>query len=668
MSQFDQKIKDAKKKQRYVLIGMSLLFIIGVLIVLTVMLVSRGTRIAVVPADAEETAELQLKSGIAVLTGDTLYSVSTTPVVSASAEGFYTKQQQLNKNDFGNVVEVELQPLPAKVFLDTGLNDGKSQWNIADQLNTIADKLETELAAGKYAISIDHPHYQEKTLAINLGRGETLEQTVQLVPINGELSINTIPSGAMIMIDEKPAHSSPLQHTVTGGYHQIVISMDNFETITEQVEITRLKPVLERNYRLERKKARASLQLAPAGGKLTVNGISVNETKQLKLDADVTHTLTYSKPGYFSQSKTLKLSATDNVNLTFELEKEFGKVNITSTPDADIEINGKAYGSTPQELSLLAVEQRVTFSRSGFRTVSKTVVPSSSKARQVSVSLVPEKLARLAEAPRQYKNKAGGSLLLFRPNETFSMGAPRSEPGQRVNEFVKQVSINKPFYAGLREVSYAEYQKFDPNKQGDANKPVTSVSWIDAAKYCNWLSQQEGREDVYRIVNNRLTGVNPQADGYRLLTEAEWEWLARKAVKPKQTRFVWGDETVIPKNAANIADESAKGTVKTYVSNYNDKHAAVADVGQFLKEPSGLFDQAGNVSEWVHDSYSIVPPAKGETFTQQLGSANGSLHVIKGANWRSGSLTELRPAFREGLSGGRDDVGFRIGRYVYGGQ
>ena len=68
---------------------------------------------------------------------------------------------------------------------------------------------------------------------------------------------------------------------------------------------------------------------------------------------------------------------------------------------------------------------------------------------------------------------------------------------------------------------------------------------------------------------------------------------------------------------------------------------------------------AGNVGEWTHDFYSVVPPSKNKTENNPLGPKNGQMHVIKGANWRSGNMTELRPAFREGLIDGRDDLGFR---------
>jgi len=197
---------------------------------------------------------------------------------------------------------------------------------------------------------------------------------------------------------------------------------------------------------------------------------------------------------------------------------------------------------------------------------------------------------------------------------------------------------------------------------------VTSISWIEAASFCNWLSQLEGLDPVYRINKQQLGGINPHSDGYRLLTEAEWEWLARKAGKATQTLFVWGDKYVIPKDAVNIADESANNSVKVFVSKYNDGFQGMAPVKSFRREKSGLYDQGGNVSEWTHDSYSIMPAKSGTVFTDPFDLTISNSHVVKGASWRSGSVTELRPSFKEGLVGSRDDLGFRIGRYVYGGH
>jgi formylglycine-generating enzyme required for sulfatase activity len=248
------------------------------------------------------------------------------------------------------------------------------------------------------------------------------------------------------------------------------------------------------------------------------------------------------------------------------------------------------------------------------------------------------------------------------------MGAARHEKGQRANEFVRNIELKKPFYAGLKEVTVNQYTKFRKwsGSAPSGNYPVTSISWLDAAEFCNWLSARENLRPFYVIGNGMLKGINKTSNGYRLLSEAEWEWLARKAGRKYQTIFTWGNEFVVPPASGNIADEAARSAVKRFVPNYNDGYEQIAPVGSFIPDKAGLYDLTGNVSEWVHDYYSLVPPIKATQEIDPLGDDKGTNHVIKGSSWRSGSLTELRASFRDGAVSGREDTGFRVARYLYG--
>jgi formylglycine-generating enzyme required for sulfatase activity len=553
-------------------------------------------------------------------------------------------------------------------FSQKHIADDKTSWLINGETLAISKIFEYELASGDYELTVTHPHYKDETMTLSLTRGEVFKKAIEVDPIDGIMTIKTIPRGANVSANTIDMGLTPLTLSMQGGYHDVTVALDNYETINDTIEISRAKPDVNRDYRLELKKAAVGVTLKPSGGELILDGIVVKETDKIIVEAKVKHRLTYFKQGYFPENKTFNIAADDTLQLAFELKKEMGRVDIESSPVAEVELNGKFIGTTPLQLSLNAVDQKFTLSKQGFRSVTKTIIPSAANTKKISVSLIPERIARLKEAPNLYANKSGGMLKLFTPNDTFTMGAKRSELGQRANEFIKTVKLTKAFYAGVYEVTNAEYNQYDKNRQGDPKKPVTTVSWIDVAAFCNWLSQLEELTPVYRINNNQLQGINANTDGYRLLTEAEWEWLARKSGKSEQTLFVWGNERVIPKSAINVADESAKGKVKVFVSKYNDGYPEVAPVGRFTQEKSGLYDQGGNVSEWTHDSYSIVLPELGKVFQDPLDLAMGSTHVVKGANWRSGSVTELRPSFREGLSGSRDDLGFRIGRYVYGGN
>ncbi len=668
MNPFDQQLHAAKKKQRLIYIGVFILLLIGALVILTIILASRGTRIEIKPDDASAQSTVRLNTGVAVIIGETLYSISKNPVIVVSAEGYYSKTQALEDDDFNNVMTVTLVPLPAKVEISTNITDKKINWLINGETLAISNIFEYELDAGDYELTVTHPHYKDKVMTLSLSKGEVFKKTIEVDPIYGKMSISTIPGGASISVNTVDMGLTPLNLDLQGGHHDVTVALDSYETIHDTVEISQTSPEINRNYSLELKKAVVGVTLKPGGGELVLDGISARETNKLTVKAGIKHQLSYSKQGYFTESKTFNISADDTLQLSFDLEKEMGTIDIESSPLAEVELNGKHIGTTPLKLSLNAVDQKFILSKQGFRSVTKTLIPNAASSKKINVTLIPERTARLNEAPNRYINKAGGTLKLFKPDDTFTMGAKRSDPGQRANEFIKTIKLTRAFYAGIHEVTNAEYSQFDSNRQGDPNKPVTSVTWIDVAAFCNWLSQHEGLAPLYRINNNQLQGINANADGYRLLTEAEWEWLARKSGKSEQTLFVWGDERVIPKSATNVADESAKGKVKYFVPKYNDGYSEVAPVGRFAEEKSGLYDQGGNVSEWTHDSYSIVIPESGKVFQDPLDSAMGSTHVVKGANWRSGSVTELRPSFKEGLSGSRDDLGFRIGRYVYGGN
>ena len=668
MNPFNQQLLAAKKKQRLLFIGVVALFLIGALIIFSLIIASRGTRIEIQPDDAAALSSVNLNKGMAVLIGETLYSISKNPTIAVSAEGFQPLIQQLNNRDFGNIMSVTLMPLPATLALTSNIADEKTSWQINGETLAISTVFNHELMAGDYELTVSHPYYNDVSTALSLTRGEHFKDQIQLDLIDGSLTIKTTPSGAQILVNAVDMGLSPQKLTLQGGQHNVTITHSKYETITDRIEVSRTRQAVNRDYSLALKKVAIDLSLNPKAGKLVLDNIAINARNQLRIEAGVQHQLTYSKPGYFSESKTFNIAANRSLKLAFDLKKEMGNIDIQSTPNAEVAVNGKIMGTSPLQLSLNAVEQKITLTKQGFRSVTKVVTPSAANRKQINVTLVSEKVARLNEAPKLYTHKAGGQLKLFRLNDTVTMGAKRSEPGQRANEFIKQVKLSKPFYAGVAEVSTAEYRQYDTSKQGDANTPVTNISWIEAAQFCNWLSQQEGLTPVYRITNNQLKGINKNTDGYRLLTEAEWEWLARKSGKKQQSIFVWGNDFVIPKNATNIADESANGHVRILVSKYNDAYPKVAPIKSFAQESSGLYDQGGNVSEWTHDSYSIALPESGKVFQDPFDLTIGHSHVVKGANWRSGSITELRPSFREGLNTSRDDLGFRIGRYVYGGN
>ncbi|MBT7563071.1 MAG: SUMF1/EgtB/PvdO family nonheme iron enzyme, partial [Porticoccaceae bacterium] len=197
-----------------------------------------------------------------------------------------------------------------------------------------------------------------------------------------------------------------------------------------------------------------------------------------------------------------------------------------------------------------------------------------------------------------------------------------------------------------------------------STNPVVNISWNDAALYCNWLSSKEGFKPFYSVRAGKVFGVEKESRGYRLPTEAEWEYAARFANKRKSTLFVWGDDYQVEETAGNVADKSAENSVRTYIGGYNDSFKSVAPAGSFGVEKSGLFDMSGNVSEWVTDVLSYKIPDKNTVYTDYMGPSRGRDHVIKGSNFTSASWTELRASFKESSDSALPEVGFRIARYI----
>lgn len=669
MNDFDQKLKAAQTKYRlmsaYVSVGIALV-IAGVF---GAIVFTNGTAVTVHPEEAASTAVVEVTEGFGFSINESVYAIADEPVIRVSAVGYMPEERKVSFSSKGGHIEITLRPLPGRLVATTRPPDQQTRWFIDERATAISEVLEKELEAGTYFIKADHPHFVPETRDVAIKRGEDTQLEIELTPVSGSLQINATPKDAVIRIDGSEIGPAPVDLAKHGGAYDVTVTHPDYITIEDTVQITNAELNPSRNYRLERKTARLQFETEPTGGHLLLDGAKVDLVNPAIITSKVDHQVTYLKQGYFAETHTINVGPDETKTVSFVLKREIGEVKIDATPKALVYVNGKQRGETPLNLKLTAVPQKISLRKAGYRSITKTVTPSSKTPVLISAKMQTELAARLAEAPREYRNNAGIALKLFQPG-AFTMGAPRHEKGQRANEFIRSIKLEKPFYAGLYEVTKAQFTKFKGGKTGTGmgKVPVTSVAWEEAAAYCNWLSTKEGLKPFYNLSNGKLASVNPKSDGYRLLTEAEWEWLARRAGRKKQTTFPWGNKSVVPPKAGNIADESAREISDFFVPNYNDGYAEIAPVGSFPQEASGVFDMVGNVSEWAHDFYSLIPPEPNKTEIDPLGVAYGEAHVIKGSNWRSGTRTELRASYREGYLGPRDDLGFRVGRYLYGGD
>jgi formylglycine-generating enzyme required for sulfatase activity len=634
---------------------------------------SKGLTVQINPDEAAESGYVTLQSGLGWVSDDQeVFVFGSSYQIGVHAEDYISQTINITPDQQSSFLQVTLEPKPAVLNLSTQPAQDGTIWSIdSDQVSTLP-QLETELSPGTYQLNINHPYFEPVSQSLTLKRAQIVEQTFPLSRTQGQISVQSSPAQASAVLDGTTPIVLPYSGSLEGGKHSIQITAPGYVPIIDQIEITNTQKLVQRNYRLQPQQSGIQITAEPQSSRITIDGRSVKNLSTTTLNANQSYRVEVSSRGYISEQRTVRVSPGKTENISINLRPAFGSVTLSSEPrGADVYINGQNKGKSPLTTDLQVLPTRVEFRRAGYRPVTENFTPVLNKPTTVKVKLFTELDARLRELPTTMTDSAGLQLVRFKPDQqAFYIGAPRGDPGQRANEIHRQMQLTKYFYAGKHEVTVGQYKKFSPSySSGDANNmPATNVSWEDAAKFCNWLSGQEQLKPFYTIRSGQVVGYDPYADGYRLPSEAEWEWLARKARRAQATSFTWGSRSNITSKSGNLADETAKGAVPRYIPRYTDGYAKLAPVGSFPMETSGLHDMSGNVREWVNDRYALTVPPKGSIEVNYFGPATGEGHVVKGSGFKTANLTNLRAASRQNSGSAADDIGFRVVRYVYGAE
>lgn len=370
-------------------------------------------------------------------------------------------------------------------------------------------------------------------------------------------------------------------------------------------------------------------------GEVFIDGVKVGNAPNLFQDIPVgKEILVEVRAGFFSAKKLVTLAAGETRELILTLERQKGRlyVRVVNPKSYTLVIDGESFGKLT-ESGLVgdvgAGEREIELVGYGLYWKGKITINAGQTTTVTATPWVDEEKAPVD--------------MVFVKGGTFLMGSPASEQNRENDEGPQHKVILTSFEIGKCEVTVGEFRQFvvasgyktaaeswsnrtwnNPGFVQTDRHPVTWVTWYDAIEFCNWRSDRDGLRRVYKIDGKSVT-IDYSANGYRLPTEAEWEYAARGGSLSRGYLF----------SGSNDGD-----TVAWFSSNSgNSSH----QVGTKAPNELGLYDMSGNAWEWCSDWYG---PYSAETQKDPVGAFSGNNRVYRGGGSWWDTSVYLRSADR----------------------
>jgi len=504
-----------------------------------------------------------------------------------------------------------------------------------------------ELESGNHSIRVTASNCSEYTTQVNITRGKTSSIKANLEKLTGEVILYVTPSDALVVIGVAN-YENARKFELEPGNYKMHLSSDLYDTKTIDLVVQKGK-TNRVNVQLVKNAGMLSMTRRPESAKIVIDGKDYGATDKIELRSGSYHLEAVVDSSYHPFAENISITKNKTTTLKVDVKRRKGvflfnsipfntKVRLLQKGETKFEFNGTGI------IEELPVGRYVVLVQSpGHRSVRSEMMIEENKNYILDLKLeqgVDEILRTETTAAPAFLKKIDGGY--------FEMGAtPEQGNGTRMELPVRTVAVNM-FYIGTTEVTqglWNEVMGENPSHfksdHVDNSLPVENISWLEAVKFCNKLSEKEGLTPCYKI-DDAVVSCNFEANGYRLPTEAEWEYAAR------------GDDST----AQFIFSGSKKVEEVAWIKSNSDKRTH--PVAQKSPNKNGLYDMTGNVAELCNDFYDKYNPAD---LLNPKGPETGKKISIRGGSWNS-TEGKARISAREsnGTGARKSTTGLRLVR------